>query len=75
MEKRGSYSAAADPFHDPRNAAIPMEYSRDMLPNTLSYLRRSVLIGVNPDWTDAHAGTVTDAIRRCASRVADGQIQ
>jgi dTDP-4-amino-4,6-dideoxygalactose transaminase len=71
LTRRGSYSDVRDPFRHPLNAHAP-NYSPDMLPRTLQILRRTVLIAVNPDWTDEQADIIAAAIRRAACESAGG---
>lgn len=60
MEKRSS-----DPHGWPWTAARrPISYSRDMLPNTLELLGRSIAISLNQQWTQADADAVIRAIRK-----------
>ena len=66
MSKRGAHHPDQDPFRHPKNAATAPKYRKDMLPKTLDILKRTVRIGVNPDWTDKQARGVADAIKDAA---------
>lgn len=60
MEKRTS-----DPHGWPWTAARrPIEYSPDMLPNTLALLGRSIAVGLNQQWTKTDTDAVVAAIRK-----------
>lgn len=51
MEKRGAHHLALDPFKLKENQGLQMNYTMDMCPNTLDYLKRTAYILINPDWT------------------------
>jgi len=53
MNKRGSHHPALDPFKLPQNKDLNMNYSIDMCPKTTDILSRTVVVGMNPDWTEA----------------------
>jgi hypothetical protein len=53
MQKRGAFHPAMDPFQMPANRELNHNYSMDMCPETLGYLRRTVYLSVNPDWTES----------------------
>jgi dTDP-4-amino-4,6-dideoxygalactose transaminase len=63
MEKRGAFHPAMDPFKMPANRELNHNYSLDMCPNTLDYLRRTVYISVNPDWTQRELEAMTERIK------------
>jgi len=69
IERRGSYSKAADPLLHPANRDSQVRYSKDMLPRTLEILKRTVLVGVNPDWKAQQIDGVAQALRDSASKV------
>ena len=52
MKKRGSHHPALDPFKLEQNKHLNMNYTSDMCPQTLDILSRTVVININPDWTD-----------------------
>jgi dTDP-4-amino-4,6-dideoxygalactose transaminase len=51
LEKRGAHVNAYDPFQNPQNAGLNMNYTPDMCKTSLDILSRSVYFPVNPDWT------------------------
>lgn len=73
MSRRGAYSDAADPFRHPANAGSCPTYSVDMLPRTLAILARTALVALNPDWTDADADAIADAICAAAREPAQAR--
>lgn len=52
LEKRGAYHPSLNPFNMPQNQGRNMEYSKNMCQKTLDILSSTVLMGVNPDWTE-----------------------
>ncbi|MFC1461770.1 DegT/DnrJ/EryC1/StrS family aminotransferase, partial [Verrucomicrobiota bacterium] len=62
LSLNGSYCERTNAFQHPLNADHQPGYSRDMLPKTLDILRRTVLVPVNPDWTDDEASSAAAAI-------------
>lgn len=52
MEKRGAIHPAMDPFRMEANRGLRADYTADMCPNTLDYLRRTAYLAVNPDWSE-----------------------
>jgi len=52
MEHRGGHCDAMNPFLMPENEGLNMEYSKDMLPNTLDILKRTLYINMHCDWTE-----------------------
>lgn len=53
MARRGSHHAFLDPFRMPENRGCRMDYAKDMCPQTLDVLARTVGTGIHPDWDDA----------------------
>jgi dTDP-4-amino-4,6-dideoxygalactose transaminase len=51
MSKRGACHEALNPFTMPINQGLNFNYSMDMCPITLDLLKRTVNVGMNPDWT------------------------
>jgi dTDP-4-amino-4,6-dideoxygalactose transaminase len=51
VERRGAHHRALDPFELPQNADSRPSYEAAACPNTLSVLRRTVYIGIDPDWS------------------------
>jgi hypothetical protein len=69
LERRGSYSPAADPLLHPANKGSQVRYSKDMLPRTLEILKRTLLVWVNPDWKTPQIDGVAQALRETARKV------
>jgi hypothetical protein len=53
LEKRGALHPLMDPFKMEANLPIIPDYTADMCPVSLDYLKRTVHIPMNPDWTEA----------------------
>ena len=51
MNKRGAFNPLMDPFKMEANKDIVPDYRKDMCPNTLQYLSKTVYLGVYPDDT------------------------
>jgi len=64
MEKRAGAHPAMNPFYFPQNRGLRADYTKDMCPKTLDILSRSVIIYLNPDWTDSQIAERVDACRR-----------
>ena len=62
MEKRGAHHPALDPYKMKENQGLQMNYTMDMCPNTLDYLKRTAYILINPDWTDEDIERVANII-------------
>lgn len=69
LEHRGAHCDALNPFRMEANQGLQMEYSRDMLPNTLDILRRTVYINLHCDWDEQKIGEVAGAIRSTAEKM------
>lgn len=52
LEKRGALNQVLNPYNLPENKNLNHSYSLDMCPKTLEYLKRTVFVPVNPDWTE-----------------------
>jgi dTDP-4-amino-4,6-dideoxygalactose transaminase len=63
LEKRGALHDKMNPFKMEANKALNMNYSSDMCPKTLDILRRTVYVGINPDWTEEQVNAKIDAIK------------
>jgi dTDP-4-amino-4,6-dideoxygalactose transaminase len=63
LEKRGAHHPALDPFRLPQNRGLRMDYRGDMCPRTLDFLRRTVFLSMNPDWTKEEIADRTAACR------------
>jgi hypothetical protein len=66
LEKRGGHCDAVNPFLMSRNQGLRCEYARDMLPQTLERLNRSVIVHMNPDWQDDQIELVANSCRQAA---------
>ena len=66
MNKRGSHHPVLDPFKLLQNKDLNMNYSKDMCPNTLDILSRTVIVGMNPDWTEADIIAKVEACKKAA---------
>ncbi|MBN4074116.1 DegT/DnrJ/EryC1/StrS aminotransferase family protein [bacterium AH-315-E10] len=61
LNKNGHAHPLMDPFKMKANEKCRMNYSKDMLPNTLDILKRTVAFGISPTMT---AASVTALIKR-----------
>ncbi len=50
LEKRCSHHAALNPFNMKENRNLNMDIRKDLCPETVDILKRTVVIGMNPDW-------------------------
>lgn len=66
LEKRGAYSSSMNPYDNPLNAGLNMDYSKDMCPRTLDILARTVYVMLGCDWTEAELNEKIDIIKRAA---------
>lgn len=62
LEHRVGHHPRMNPFNFPENRGLRMDYSRDMCPETLDILSRTVFISLDPDWTDRE---IEEAIKAC----------
>jgi dTDP-4-amino-4,6-dideoxygalactose transaminase len=69
-ERRGAHHPHLNPFDLPQNRESKPRYDAEACPRTLSILRRTVYVGVNPDWDDeatySRAGEVAAAFQAVA---------
>ena len=63
MERRGSHHPDRDPY---RTWATDVEYSKDMCPNTLDYLGRTVLISIQAERPDDEFRNLAKALKDAA---------
>lgn len=70
MEKRGGHHAFVDPFQMPENRGCRMDYAKDMCPQTLRVLARTVGTGTHPDWDEAEVDRRIGICTRAADRIA-----
>ncbi len=66
LEKRFGHTPAMNPFLMSRNQGRHAYYAKDMCPDTLALLKRSVLISVNPDWNEIQIERYIADIRQAA---------
>lgn len=66
LEKRFGHTPTMNPFLMPRNQGRHSYYAKDMCPDTLALLKRSVLISVNPDWSETQIERYIADIRQAA---------
>ena len=55
-----------NPFFFPKNKGLRADYSDAACPRTLAVLRRTVYVGINPDWTDEQTATRINALKAAA---------
>jgi dTDP-4-amino-4,6-dideoxygalactose transaminase len=67
LEHRVSYCDGLNPFLHPANQQSDMNYTADMLPQTLDILKRTLVFGLHPSMTEekvvAMAGTIATAAK------------
>ena len=63
MEKRGGHCDAANPYLNPLNKGLNMDFNPDSCPKTLDLLSRTVYMGMHPDWDDAIIAEKIELIR------------
>jgi len=56
------------PWSGVKKSELPA-YAMDMCPHALDYLSRSVVIGINANWTAAHARAVAEGINKVLAKV------
>jgi dTDP-4-amino-4,6-dideoxygalactose transaminase len=66
MEKKGAHHPKRDPYHQP---GVEVEYSKDMCPNTLDILSRTVGIGTSPKRKPDETKELADIIKKAASSI------
>lgn len=66
LEHRGAHCDELNPFLMEANKGLQMDYSVDMLPNTLDILKRTVYISLHCDWDAAKVQEVITGIRNSA---------
>jgi len=66
MNKRGSHHPVLDPFKLLQNKDLNMKYSHDMCPKTTDILSRTVIVGMNPDWTETEIKVKAEACLKAA---------
>jgi hypothetical protein len=66
LEKRGAYCCGLNPYLNPLNAKLNMNYSKDMCEKTLDILSRSVYMPLHCDWNE---DTVSEKIELCKNAI------
>jgi len=64
MEHRGGHCDAMNPYLMPANQGLNMEYSENMLPQTLDILKRTLYISMHCDWTEETVNEKIAAIKK-----------
>ena len=68
LDHQGSHHPALNPFNLPQNANCRMDYSKDMCPNSLDILSRTVSIGIKPNQTDEELEVAITTINAAAAK-------
>lgn len=67
MEHRGAHCDELNPYKLAKNQGLNMNYTADMLPNTIDYINRTYHITLHCDWTEAEVKEKASAIlKRCS---------
>lgn len=66
VEKRIMHHPAMNPFGFAANAGLRMNYSAEACPRTLEILRKTVLVNINPDWSEPDVAGKIEACKRAA---------
>lgn len=69
MLKRGAVNPKNDPFLRPENQGLNMNYTPDMCQKTIDLLARTVILFINPDWTDDERQKKIDELKAAAAKV------
>ena len=69
MKHLGAHCDAMNPYNLPQNQGLQMEYSHDMLPQTLDLLNRTYHINLHCDWTEEEIQTKIDDIRKVCAQL------
>lgn len=69
LEKRGAATPALNPYNNPLNKGLNMDFDKDSCPRTLDILRRSVYLMTHCDWTEAQVQEKIDLIRSAAAQL------
>ena len=70
LSRNGSYCERNNAFGHALNAESRVDYAPDMLPRTLKVLGTTVLMKVDPDWTEPDVAHAADSIRTAASQLS-----
>ena len=66
IEKRAMHHPAMNPFNFPANEGLRMNYGPEVCPRTLEFLRRTVFLAMNPDWSETEIADRIEACKRAA---------
>lgn len=69
LDGRGSHHPALDPFRLPANRRCRKKYCKDMLPDSLAIVSRSVMVGLHPDMKSADVKSLAARLATAASQV------
>lgn len=69
QQKRIMHHPAMNPFNFEQNKGLRMQYDQDVCPVSLDWLRRTYLIGINPDWTEQQIDETADKCINALSHV------
>ncbi len=67
LKHRVGHHPAMNPYRMPLNAGLRLKYSKNMCPRTLDILKRTVFIGLHPDWTKAEICARIEACRKAGA--------
>jgi dTDP-4-amino-4,6-dideoxygalactose transaminase len=69
MERRGGHHTFTDPFRMPENRGCRADYAKDMCPQTLDILARTVGTGTHPDWDEEEVDRRIGICERAAEKI------
>jgi dTDP-4-amino-4,6-dideoxygalactose transaminase len=69
MEKRGAHIIGMDPYYNPKNKGLNMDFDQSSCPRTLDFLKRTVYIPIDCAWTDKEVETKIDLLKSGAKQL------
>jgi len=69
LEKRGAHHPEMNPYNMRANKSSRVEYTKDMCPNTLDILARTVMLGTHPSWDAKHVNRIIRACEKAADQI------
>ncbi len=69
INKRISGHPAMNPYHFPQNTYLRKDYTKEMYPESIDNLGRTVFISVNPDWSDEEIKVRISACKKAAEKL------
>ncbi|AJY76267.1 DegT/DnrJ/EryC1/StrS family aminotransferase [Paenibacillus beijingensis] len=69
LEKRGSHHPLMNPYKRPENQNLNMSYSKEMCPQTLDILSRTVLLVIHPDLNEEDVTLLIKSCREAAKQL------